>query len=54
MVDESALTGESLPAEKHVSDVGYAGSLRRQGEMNALVVATGINTYFGIYQKGGA
>ena len=47
LADESALTGESLPVEKHRADLAYSGSIVRQGEMNGLVVATGMNTYFG-------
>ena len=46
-IDESALTGESLPVEKHKADLAYSGSVIRQGEMNGLVVATGLNTFFG-------
>jgi H+-transporting ATPase len=46
-VDESALTGESLPVDKQKEDLAYAGSIIRQGEMDAVVVATGLNSFFG-------
>ncbi|MGW8286832.1 MAG: plasma-membrane proton-efflux P-type ATPase [Desulfobulbales bacterium] len=46
-VDESALTGESLPVDKQREDLAYAGSIIRQGEMDAVVVATGLNSFFG-------
>jgi H+-transporting ATPase len=46
-VDQSALTGESLPATRRSGDAVFSGSIVRRGEIGALVYATGGKTYFG-------
>ncbi len=46
-VDQSALTGESLPVDKKPGETAYSGSVAKLGEMRAVVTATGMNTYFG-------
>jgi H+-transporting ATPase len=46
-VDQSALTGESLPVDKAAGDIAFSGTIVRQGEMKAVVVATGMSTFFG-------
>ncbi len=47
MVDQSMLTGESVPADANPGDTVYAGALVRRGQAIAEVTATGSRTFFG-------
>ncbi len=47
LLDQSMLTGESLPLEAGAGFDTYAGTLVRRGEATAVVTATGARTKFG-------
>ncbi|ELR11003.1 plasmamembrane proton-efflux P-type ATPase [Acanthamoeba castellanii str. Neff] len=46
-IDQSSLTGESIPVDRFPGDEIYSGSIVKQGEMKAIVHATGLSTFFG-------
>ena len=41
------MTGESLPVGKEAGDEIFSGSTVKQGEAEAIVIGTGVNTFFG-------
>jgi Ca2+-transporting ATPase len=47
MIDESLLTGESLPVEKQAGTTAYSGTLVVKGQGRGVVTATGPHTEFG-------
>ncbi len=47
LLDQSMITGESLPVEASAGAATYAGAMVKRGEAEAVVTATGARTYSG-------
>ncbi|OMJ78748.1 hypothetical protein SteCoe_21359 [Stentor coeruleus] len=46
-IDQAALTGESLAVIRYEGDIVYQGSVCKRGDLEAIVIAVGANTFFG-------
>ncbi len=46
LIDQAALTGESLPVSRKIDEVAYANTIVKQGEMLSVVINTGVDTHF--------